>query len=422
MRKRMIEIKSSVEFFRLALEVAEKYVPNFVDIVYNNRLIVSARELNFLFNKQYAHLPVSLRLESIREEINRKLLFFKNTHRNIHVSEQSYQINDQRMSFKAIPSHQKPIKGDVSNVAQCTSVDYLALYSMLIKEAIDIFVADVDKHDKLLEWQMQALSTKKMLFEDLVCILFFKVHFGEVTQPKQIKHIVIDEVQDYNPIQHYIISKLFAHSKITLLGDPGQLASPLIGMSSGEDILNIYMNRTAEIRTLTKSYRSTLQIFHVAAAVLKNAVKHDSFSRSGNPVAFASEISRRLLVNRISELLPLYSNSQTIAIITKTLRECHQLYQMLKPTHKMLKKIDSEDEFYEQGLCVLPLSLAKGLEFDCVFLYDSSRYTSENDRSALYIACSRAMHELVVCSIGQHSTFFNHVFSNPAISMHISHV
>ncbi len=62
---------------------------------------------------------------------------------------------------------------------------------------------------------------------------------------------------------------------------------------------------------------------------------------------------------------------------------------------------------YEQGIVVIPAYLAKGIEFDAVIIYDASEdvYSDESVRRLFYTACTRAMHELQLYSVGEVSPF-----------------
>lgn len=62
---------------------------------------------------------------------------------------------------------------------------------------------------------------------------------------------------------------------------------------------------------------------------------------------------------------------------------------------------------YEQGIVVIPAYLAKGIEFDAVIIYNASKdvYSDESVRRLFYTACTRAMHELQLYSVGEVSPF-----------------
>ena len=90
---------------------------------------------------------------------------------------------------------------------------------------------------------------------------------GNGNQPFRVKHLLIDEMQDYSPIQYKVIQKLFPCRK-TVLGDAGQSVNPY-GSSTAETIQKSLT--ASEIMKLCKSYRSTFEITDFAQKIHPNA-------------------------------------------------------------------------------------------------------------------------------------------------------
>src|SRR5699024_6686709 len=96
----------------------------------------------------------------------------------------------------------------------------------------------------------------------------------------------------------------------------------------------------------------------------------------------------------------------SVAIICKTNQESNMLFELIKD-ETAVKKLDEETFEFEKGLVVLPVYLAKGIEFDAVIIPDASEqsYEKETDRTLFYTACTRAMHQLVMLSAGEPCRF-----------------
>jgi DNA helicase-2/ATP-dependent DNA helicase PcrA len=99
---------------------------------------------------------------------------------------------------------------------------------------------------------------------------------------------------------------------------------------------------------------------------------------------------------------------QTIAVICKTALESRAAYEALKMT-ETVRLIEKGTITFETGVVVIPAYLAKGIEFDAVIIYDCSQYTEESERKLFYTACTRAMHELHLTSVGQLSPLMTNV-------------
>ncbi|MEC5119080.1 ATP-binding domain-containing protein, partial [Lactiplantibacillus plantarum] len=91
----------------------------------------------------------------------------------------------------------------------------------------------------------------------------------------------------------------------------------------------------------------------------------------------------------------------TVAILTKNMRESTQVAEWLHDLNPSL--LTDGDRSLPKGIVVLPIYLAKGLEFDSVIAYDVSEqnYPEKLWRGTLYTIASRAMHHLNLVSIGK---------------------
>jgi DNA helicase-2/ATP-dependent DNA helicase PcrA len=208
---------------------------------------------------------------------------------------------------------------------------------------------------------------------------------------------VLDEAQDYSPAQHIILSKLFGACKLTLVGDSFQLINPVSDISRPEDIAKYYP-APAMVCRLSHSYRSTIEISLFADSIAgKKTAEH--FERHGKPVSRIDYASQGELISRLAEAAGACAHLEgSTVILTKTARKAQSFYHRLKPCLPGLSLLTEGGQPYRSGLWVIPVVLAKGLEFDRVFVADFDDYDFERDRGLLYVACTRAMHELCICT------------------------
>lgn len=218
---------------------------------------------------------------------------------------------------------------------------------------------------------------------------------GNGNQPFRVKHLLIDEMQDYSPIQYKIIQKLFPCRK-TVLGDAGQSVNPY-GSSTAETIQKSLT--ASEIMKLCKSYRSTFEITDFAQKIHPNAELEPVARHGEKPqiLQFGSAVEE---LSGIMGLISTYRKSgyKSLGIICKTEQQAREMADMLKSYANDISFLSSQSSAFVQGIVITSAHMAKGLEFDEVIIpqTDERNYRSEIDKSMLYVAVTRAMHRLTL--------------------------
>ncbi|HEY9576644.1 MAG TPA: ATP-binding domain-containing protein, partial [Pseudobacillus sp.] len=219
----------------------------------------------------------------------------------------------------------------------------------------------------------------------------------------------VDEAQDYSPFQFEFLKRLFPSAKMTVLGDFNQaIFAHASEMVDFQTLTGLYGSAETEVINLTRSYRSTKPIIEFTRRLVPNGDRIVPFERDGErPVL--TQLSdhadlHRCIASKVADLRRLGYHS--IAIICKSAEESKRAYEALSSIEdiKLLKNGSME---YEQGVVVIPSYLSKGIEFDAVIIYDASKqvYGDESLRRVFYTACTRAMHDLQLYSVGEPSPF-----------------
>ncbi len=237
------------------------------------------------------------------------------------------------------------------------------------------------------------LHEKEMLeWADVYPFLYFHAAFAGLKENKMIKHLVIDEMQDYTPIQYAVINQLFRCKK-TILGDFGQSLNPN-HLHTLNDLNRIYQN--AEVVKLNKSYRSTFEIIQFAKRI-QNVEELVPVERHGDipEVIICRDSSEEL--EKIREKIEDFQNSgrATLGIILKTNEKAETLSRVLGDFFE-IQLLTPESRRFSNGITVTSVQMSKGLEFDEVIIPSADRetYHTDHDRKLLYIASTRAMHKL----------------------------
>lgn len=268
---------------------------------------------------------------------------------------------------------------------------------------------ELDEYQNIAEYLKEQLNNnlkkKKVEYEDLAGILYYQYNIYGLNEKISLKHIVIDEAQDYGEFQFYVLNYVLgSNQSLTILGDIAQGIYSYRGTSNWEHINKEIFNNEASIEILDRSYRTTIEIMNAANSVLSKINKEENINlaipveRHGEKVDFINVKEEkekiRFIESRIKELVD--KNFKNIAIITKNLKGSKEIYSRLKDILKV-QLIEDKIDKYDGGITIVPSYLSKGLEFDNVIIYDYNNFDeSVLDTKLLYVAMTRAMHTLDV--------------------------
>jgi DNA helicase-2/ATP-dependent DNA helicase PcrA len=233
----------------------------------------------------------------------------------------------------------------------------------------------------------------RLEYADVFPLIYCKIRLEGVQSYDHVKHLLIDEMQDYTPIQYAVLSRLF-HCKKTILGDVSQTVNPY-SASSADAIEQIFPQ--ADVVKLLRSYRSTFEITQFAQTISRNPAIIP-MERHGEPPLVKGFDSNAAEVEEIKKMIRDFKNSeyQSLGIICKTQDQAEFLFSHLKSPGIHLLTPDSTS--FTRGVIIATIHLSKGLEFDEVIVpFVSERnFKTDVDKSMLYIACTRAMHSLTL--------------------------
>ena len=248
------------------------------------------------------------------------------------------------------------------------------------------------------------LSERKLRYEDVYPVLYMKYRLLRQNSHNGIKHLVVDEMQDYSRLQYLIIKMMFP-CRMTILGDKAQTmeeqTQDVVGFLPkifGKDIRRIVMN---------KSYRNTVEIASYANELV-GITDMELFERHGEPVEemlFHDEKGNSLenALDEIIKKLQLGEEQfETAAVILRTESEAKMAARILKEkleetgfdTKNRFSYLHRDSTSFCKGLTVTTFYLAKGLEFDQVFSLFPKEDTSALAKQGRYIAATRALHRL----------------------------
>ncbi len=339
----------------------EDYVNNLVEntifkkgFIENKVFEYDARELNEMFHKRYSNLTFFARISEMA----------------LKLSENNYRGKSGKKN-----TYQK-----------------LILEALGIKKDYKYFLMDFYKSKyfkyAISKEEINKLKDNRIInYEDALLLVYLKGLMEGFYYDKYMEQVVIDEAQDYNYLQYKIISKIFKKANFTILGDINQNINPYYHYNSLEELNSLWNSRYIE---LSKTYRSSEEIIEFTNKIL--GLKHIS--------AIRKEVQQPVIRHNEKDLeedINLLKNKyQNIAIVTKDEKTALKVYNSVKNNYEV-SLIDIDTEEFKKDLLVIPAYLAKGLEFDSVIVYqDSDSYYTSEEKNLLYVACTRAQHELIV--------------------------
>ena len=364
--KQSPEFASRLDGFMLELE---DELMNFRDVEYKG-CVMTESEIIRLFYDRFPDIPLLSRMEAIAEYFIDQV----ETLRDRDLSEEEREeITDKFMKMYS-------------------TRDCYVLYSRFL---------DREGYQPL---PKRPVEKRALKYEDVYPLLYLKHHLIRCRTHSEIRHLVVDEMQDYSWIQYLLLQKLFP-CRMTILGDRAQTMEEeqqdvmkFLPKIFGRNIRKIYMNR---------SYRNTVEIAEYANR-LAGITDMELFERHGAPVQEESFASQEEALDAVLEgWLQAEDRLETAAVILMTEKEADTAAMYLKKRLEELKPekaerliyLDRNSGKFQKGLTVTTFYLAKGLEFDRVYGVFSGKEKSPLKIQAEYITATRALHELFMYRI-----------------------
>lgn len=348
-----------------------KYITDFVNnIEFVNDLLthdfdIAKDELNYLLKDRYSKFNLLDRINSIAERICRD--YYKGKKHKF-------------MSVRALL---------IKNLSY--KFDYKDIYKNFFysKYFINGYNGEISNNEI-----NKITRSKTINYEDACLFVYIKGLLEGFEYKGLIKEVVIDEAQDYSKLQYIIIKNIFKKSSFTILGDINQTINPYYKYNSLKVLCELFGD--SKYLELTKTYRSSQEIIEYTNKILN--LNYVSAIRKANKreVLLRNE-KENLKEQLIMDINMLLHDKFSIAIITKNDNEAKKIYELLKDEYEYLRLLNSNTVDFDKRLVIVPVYIAKGLEFDASIIYTNidDKYTSD-EKYLYYVACTRTQHQLIV--------------------------
>ena len=300
-----------------------------------------SKDINYMFNEKYKRLCIKDRFRRIAEFICNQL-GIKN--KDFYNKIKNYLISN-------------------SNI----NLDIYEVYKEFLKsQKLSTFLIDNDT----------------IKYEDVMNILNIYFYVNGVKKDLSLKHVVIDEAQDYTLTEIDVIKKMFPEASFTILGDDNQNINSF-DKSKIKDYSELF--KSFKYIELNKTYRSTEKIVEFSNKILGL----DNVCAVRNTLGDDVEIMK-LSIDNLKKCIK-NSNYKKTAIITDNMTKARKLYKELND--KDIQLIDFDTDTFDKNVFIIPSYLSKGLEFEYVIIYKEDEYKNKN---LYYVSTTRAQQKLTI--------------------------
>ncbi|MBB6713359.1 HelD family protein [Clostridium gasigenes] len=385
-----IKYKSSKEFITFLDEKVAQYEDKYFTITPVNFMgeeIVTVEEIEVLFNKHYKYMPLFRRSQKVKLIIISKLkdkrdekvrtLNAEFKEKLASLTPEELLIEENNMDFE----RKNKIRDIVKEVVKS-------------KEELEQWISN----ESIVDMYKEFMDVKTLTYLDLPAILYLMIKLDGKKVKQDIRHIVIDEAQDYSFLQFLVLKELTGCKSYTIVGDSNQRLIKIEEIPPMLKLKELFGGFVKDF-SLNKSYRSTYQIMEYASKLLdEKAVV--PFVRKGEFDVLETEVpetDKEGLIDVLLNLLEEYQDEkyENIAIITKGKEQLQKIAPELKK-HTKIVAFDREDMIYKGGKVLVPSYYAKGLEFDGVIIVD---FDDNTDDLVKYIMATRALHRLSIVKV-----------------------
>ena len=425
LRREGIRAKSSLPFAEridaYAKTLAERGVI-FRPLMRGDREIVSDSALADMFYGEFGKQRPPLRLESMKEKLleiisEREKKGAASLYRK-WLKEPKYMGTEQELKKMSLAKARKAYAPLRELVSSFSFVDVIGTYlDMLSAFAAD----DALPEGSRASWAAISEDTKRRLaaggpipYEDAVPMLYLLEALHGASRMNRIRHVVVDEAQDYSPIEWAYLKRLFPNAGWTVVGDANQAIHGASEARGHLASLPLFPEEETAVIKLGRSYRSTRQISAFAAALLPDGETAEPFERDGPlPELVAAGEDDDQAARLAAETIARFRGEElaSVAVIAKTAQEAAAAHRSLERAGAEAVLLTKEAAAFPKGTVVLPSYLAKGLEFDAVLVWDAgdAAYGREEERKLLYTVCTRGLHRLVLLVRGKPSRLLRDV-------------
>lgn len=425
--KGSLDFKSLIDNYVKELE--QQLLPD-EDFALADHILFAKEDMKELFIIQYSYLALYRRFALLKKVLANKL---KNAKENILKEiEGSYekQIESARSTIpdeeerrstviRLIDEREEKLE-KIKKISKTLVTKYLAKvrksdligYYKELLSSPDIFMKYSEKPLEeefatyFCKHSSELLKKKRLEYEDLAALAYLEYKIFDAGEKNEIQHVIIDEAQDFSLFQFYILKQILNTKLFTILGDLSQGIHAYRSIDNWQQVIeHIFTQDECQFLTLEQSYRTTVEVMSLANEIIKNladkglTIAKPVIRHGVKPQILKTEKENKI-ISMIKKVIDESGNEEykSFAVICKSPEECEIVHRQLEKAGIEATLIKGEEAAYTAEVIVLPSYIAKGLEFDVVFIVSmKAHYKMDDlDTKLLYVAMTRALHMLYV--------------------------
>ncbi|MBS4538996.1 AAA family ATPase [Clostridium sp. D2Q-11] len=441
----LILFKGTLDFRNIIDNYIKEFETNFIpneDILLGDITLLTYSEINDMFLVDLSYLPFFKRLSKIKTRISRKL---KEVKKDILESTMNYydsniediryleeDTEERRLKIVSLINERDDKIKSIKKQSSTLVKDYMNNFDK--KKIIEYYNHIVCNKDNLREYSKDILTEEQIDFmynhsknilydnklelEDYSPLAYMKHKILGFTKKLKMNNVLIDEAQDFNIFEFYILKEILNTNMFTLLGDISQGIHSYRSINDWDEVMEgVFSKEETSYMSLVQSYRTTIEIMDYANKIISK-IDNDKIDlakpviRHGNPPERVSFKSKELLIDKLHDKIQSVKekNYKTIAVICKSLEECNKIKKQMNKDIE-INILTDKDTSYKGGVVLVPSYLAKGLEFDCIFIVsiDEDYLDKDLDIKLLYVAMTRALHEAYIYHLEGNLTLLDEI-------------
>lgn len=420
-------IKTTIEFKnmldRYLLEVEQGLIPD-KDLYFGTFPIFEAKMIKHIYNNEYKKLPFMKRFDEIKKYVlnsiqrsKDKILnhFESNCYKEVAKLKETMADTDKRQNLiiAAYDKRDAKVKG-FSGYSKKSTEDFIKsvpvlspilYYKNFIENITNYATNNIELYTSMAQETLSYLKEGFLEYEDLSPCLYIRHKVWGFDFKNEIKHLVIDEAQDFGVFQMFLLKEIFKNTSFTILGDLNQGIYSFRGVGRWEDVSeHVFNNSKVQYLELIQCYRTTIEIMNAANIVISKVSSHTPIMgrpvlRHGDKVSIDKKGSEEeILKDILEQIIQLQKKGYvSISVVTRTGKDSQRVYKALKNSIKDINLVVGKEDTYLGGISIMPVYLSKGLEFDACIIENANSKNYKNDSldvKLLYVAMTRALHVL----------------------------